>query len=263
MISRIPSTQFHDGIIDPVDGDDLDRFALDGQRLILKTPTSGVYLTNGAVFETENFSNIKITYLTASPNNYFLVEYPDGSTAKYGNQINSQNATSYAITEWKNAVGIPINYYYTLSSNNLLISSIAYGDNNSATQINNVVFEYIPRLRQIEKYVSGTLIVNNKIISKITSSTNGSNFRSYDLIYDITTYSSSINLGYQRLNRITESTTENGTIKKLNPTVFQYANTSETLNFGNIATNLSVGNIGSNNSVSISGDYDGDGKMDL
>ena len=34
-ISRIGATQFHDGVIDPVDFDALDRFALDGQRLIL------------------------------------------------------------------------------------------------------------------------------------------------------------------------------------------------------------------------------------
>ena len=34
-ISRIGATQFHDGVIDPVDFDALDRYALDGQRLIL------------------------------------------------------------------------------------------------------------------------------------------------------------------------------------------------------------------------------------
>ena len=56
-ITRIPSTKFHDGTIDAVDFDNLDRFALDGQRLMLKT---GTYGGNGAEYETENFSNIKI-----------------------------------------------------------------------------------------------------------------------------------------------------------------------------------------------------------
>ena len=34
-ITRIPSTKFHDGTIDAVDFDNLDRFAFDGQRLIV------------------------------------------------------------------------------------------------------------------------------------------------------------------------------------------------------------------------------------
>ncbi len=53
-ISRIPSTTFHDGVIDAIDFDDKDRFALDGQRLIL---TSGVYGADGAEYQTENYSS--------------------------------------------------------------------------------------------------------------------------------------------------------------------------------------------------------------
>ncbi|MEP7094718.1 MAG: SpvB/TcaC N-terminal domain-containing protein, partial [Flavobacterium sp.] len=60
-ITRIPSTKFHDGTIDEVDFDSLDRFALDGQRLVIKSGTNGIYGANGTVYETENFSNIKIT----------------------------------------------------------------------------------------------------------------------------------------------------------------------------------------------------------
>ena len=56
-ITRIPTTKFHDGFIDGVDFDSNDRFALDGQRLILK---SGVYGGNGALYETENYSTLKI-----------------------------------------------------------------------------------------------------------------------------------------------------------------------------------------------------------
>lgn len=45
-ISRIPSTKFHDGAIDSVDFNALNRFALDGQRLLVKNGTSGVYGAN-------------------------------------------------------------------------------------------------------------------------------------------------------------------------------------------------------------------------
>ena len=64
-ISRIPATKFHDGVIDGVDQNSLDRFALDGQRLILKTGTYGYYQ---ATYETENFSNLKITSFNLLPN---------------------------------------------------------------------------------------------------------------------------------------------------------------------------------------------------
>ena len=55
-ITRIPSTLFHDGVVDPVDFDATDRYALDGQRLLLK---SGTYGANNAAYETENYSNTK------------------------------------------------------------------------------------------------------------------------------------------------------------------------------------------------------------
>ena len=40
VITRIPATKFHDNTIDAVDFNSLDRFALDGQRLIVKNGTS-------------------------------------------------------------------------------------------------------------------------------------------------------------------------------------------------------------------------------
>ena len=263
MITRITSTQFHDGIIDPVDGDDLDRFALDGQRLILKTPSSGTYLTNGAVFETENFSNIKVTYIASTPYNYFLVEYPDGSSAKYGNNVNSQNLTTYGITQWQNSIGIPIFYDYINENNFLRINSISYGSLSSQTQINTVNFIYTARLRPEESYVNGNLIVNNKILSKITVNSVSELFREYNFIYDVTTLNGPNNLNYQRLIKITENVLDNGVSKSYNPTIFSYGNTSETINNGNITASLSVGNIDITNAETVAGDFDGDGRMDF
>ncbi|GEM_PF-4873043 len=84
VISRIPSTKFHDNYINAVDFDNLDRFALDGQRLVLK---SGTYGANGAQYETENYSNLKIvsygtsTFGTNYGPLYFIIYYPDGSIA--------------------------------------------------------------------------------------------------------------------------------------------------------------------------------------
>ncbi|MEM9687740.1 MAG: SpvB/TcaC N-terminal domain-containing protein, partial [Bacteroidota bacterium] len=78
-ISRVPSTRFHDGQVDAVDFDEFDRFALDGQRLLLK---SGSYGSHGAIYQTERYSNLKITSYGSSPYPgvygpaYFKVAYP-------------------------------------------------------------------------------------------------------------------------------------------------------------------------------------------
>ncbi|OXA91693.1 SpvB/TcaC N-terminal domain-containing protein [Flavobacterium hercynium] len=65
-ITRIAATKFHDGVIDAVDFNTLDRFALDGQRLIVKNGTD-IYGGNGTVYETEFHSNVKITSYGTNP----------------------------------------------------------------------------------------------------------------------------------------------------------------------------------------------------
>ena len=125
-ITRIPSTKFHDGKIDPVDLDALDRFALDGQRLIVKNGTGKVYGADGTVYETEYFSNLKITSFGVHPSGanygpaYFVVEYPDGSKAYYGNSTDSRSITDWSITYWENPQGARISYDYITSDNSLI-----------------------------------------------------------------------------------------------------------------------------------------------
>ena len=62
IITRIPSTKFHDDTIDGVDFNNLDRFAFDGQRIMVKNGTSGLYGADGTVYETENFSTVKMFF---------------------------------------------------------------------------------------------------------------------------------------------------------------------------------------------------------
>src|SRR5690606_26498523 len=63
----VTSTKFLDNVVDPVGFARLDRFSLDGQRLLLKSRNYG---RDGAEYETENFSNVRVTSTGNSPS-YF------------------------------------------------------------------------------------------------------------------------------------------------------------------------------------------------
>jgi len=261
-ITRIASTVFHDGIIDPVDYDNLDRFALDGQRLILK---SGTYGAAGAVYETENFSTVKITSLGTSAygSNYgpasFKVEYADGSYALYGDKSNSSSRNDWAITYWQNAQGVSIIYEYTSNSNNTTeISKIKYGSTFQNTPINIVSFNNGTRTRQESAYIGGSKLTKSNLLNEIEITANGNAFRKYSLGYNTTS------LQYQRLISVTEKSGANYT-KSYNPTLFSYDTTSDGVLYNNINTTVldDFSNIASTNSVTTTGDFSGDGAMDF
>lgn len=257
-ISKIPATKFHDGIIDGVDFDNLDRFALDGQRLIIK---SGTYGASGAVYETESFSNIKITSYGIHPSGasygpaYFIVEYPDGSKAYYGNSTDSRTTLEYSITYWENPQGVRISYSYLVYSNTLRISSISYGAIGAATPVNQINFSYKTTSRIEEAYVGGQGILQLFILDRINVLGNGTAFRRYSLSHDMNS------LRYSRLVSITEKSGDG--LKTYNPTVFTYNDTSDSLSYANITSDLSIGNINSLNAGTVSGDFAGDEKMEF
>ncbi len=255
-ITRIPSSKFHDGIIDPVDFNVLDRFALDGQRLIVKSGTSGVYGADKTVYETEYFSNIRITSYGVSPFGanygpaYFLVEYPDGSKAFYGNSTDSRSIMEWSILYFENPQGIRINYNYTLLNNTLYIDSIKYGALSGGTHPNEVKFIYEDRAIPENLYVGGLNIIRSKRLKEIKLITNGIGFRNYNFLY----------IEGDRIYKVTETSGDG--IKSYNPTLFDYKITSEELKYIDITTSLNIGNINSLNVGAVSGDFDGDGKMD-
>lgn len=253
-ITRIPATKFHDGVIDPVDFNALDRFALDGQRLIVKS--GGTYGTDKTVYETEYFSNIKITSSGVSPFGakygpaYFLVEYPDGSKAYYGNSTDSRSIMEWSIVYWQSPQGVRINYSYTLENNSLCINTIKYGALYGLIAMNEVKFIYEDRAVPENHYVGGQNIIKSKRLKEIKVTTSGVGYRNYSFSY----------LVVDRINKVTE-TSGDGT-KSYNPTVFDYEMTSEDIKYLDIKTSLDIGNLKSLNVAAVSGDFDSDGKMD-
>ncbi|MFV0248974.1 MAG: RHS repeat-associated core domain-containing protein, partial [Tenacibaculum sp.] len=254
-ISRMPATSYYDGKHDGIDFKD-DRFSIDGQRLILKT---GTYGASGSVYQTENYSNIKVVAYGSSPYgsaygpSYFIVYYPNGTRAWYGNAGNSRSRLEWAIYKWQDPQGNYVEYNY-LSDNGLLsISTIKYGGRASSTaSVNKITFSYSTRGRPEIAYIGNYTFKRTHLLKSIQSSTNEALYRKYELSHNST------GLGYQRLRSVKEY---NGQNKALEPVVFSYDNTSSWIK-DRIESTVYPG-FNYKTSSLIAGDYDGNGKTDI
>lgn len=257
-ISRIPSTAFHDNRIDGINFNSNDRFALDGQRLLLK---SGSYGADGAEYQTENYSNLRIFSRGVSPYGsgygpeYFELFFPDGSKAFYGLTANSRTPSDYAITYSETFLGARINYSYTQNVNALAINQINYGNLGATPGLNQINFIYGTATRAEQGYVGGLPFYRNEVLNKISIVANGAGFRNYVLSYDNMT-----TLNYQRLSAIQEF--DGAETKALEPIYFSYGATGDAITTSTISP-LSMSGIASNNSQVITADFTGNGTMDF
>ncbi len=255
VISRIPATKFHDNRTGSINYDTNDRFALDGQRLILK---SGTYGADGAVYETESFSNIRITSKGTSTYGprYFEVNYPDGSSAFYGFYDDARTPTEYAISYSVNPLGVQIGYGYYNTNNSLAISIIFYGgvNNGLLTPKNNIYFNYKTLQRKEQAWVNGQSVYRNQILADISVVANNVTYRNY-----ILTHNQVSSLNYERLVSITELNGDK--TKSFEPITFNYDNSVSSLALS--TTNVNVSNIERRNSEVVAADFTGDGSMDF
>ncbi|MDO5968192.1 RHS repeat-associated core domain-containing protein [Flavivirga aquimarina] len=257
-ISRLPATKFHDNQIDGVDFNNLDRFALDGQRLVLK---SGTYGADGAEYETETYSNLKITshgtsfYGAASGPEYFLVKYPDGSSAKYGN---SHSRPNYSITYWENPQGVRISYWYVSDNNSRTIGTIRYGGLNGIDDVYEIRFSYRTNAKRWEQsYINNVSFARSKILDKIEVFKNTIRYREYD----INNFSRTSGLKYERMHWIKEYSGDNTAFHS--SIDFDYTSSPSSVNYNGITTGLTLANIEQRNAETLSLDLTGNGKMDF
>lgn len=271
IISRTGYRKDIDGYNAQVSNTIFDNYALDGQRLIYKSGQVGSQ--QGAIFETETYSNVKISAIGSSSNtqsvspNYFLVEYPDGSKAYYGlitdNNSNSRNALDYAITYWENPQGIRINYEYINADNKLYISKIKYGSFGAETSINQVIFIYENKIKTESNYIGGLLVKNKFILKQINVYGIGDvQIRKYDITHEL------LATNEQKVTKITE--VSNTSASNNNATIFEYENNNNQTDYSFYTTNASSP-ISQNNYSSLGetvnfgdfGDFNGDGKIDI
>ncbi len=259
-ITRLPSTKYHDGEIDPVDFDNKDRYALDGQRLMLKT---GTYGAANSEYQTENFSNIKIKAYGTHPSgaaygpSYFIVYHPNGSRAWYGNASSSRGKLEWAIYKLQDPQGNFIQYSYSQSNGLLRINTISYGSRTGTSAPNVISFTYKNRKRIELSFVGGHSFKRTQILDKIEVHSGGSLFRKYQL-----THSSTLRGRYERLWKVQET---NGANKSFTPIVFNYGRDSSDDLLTPVYSSPAVISPGARSDLHgvVAGDYDADGKMDF
>lgn len=254
-ISRIPATKYYDNKQDGIDFKD-DRFSIDGQRLILK---SGTYGASGSVYQTENYSSVKVLAYGSSPYgstygpSYFIVYYPNGTRAWYGNSGNSRSRLEWAIFRWQDPQGNYIDYNYQSDNGLLSIKTIKYGGRIGGTSpTNQINFTYTTRSRPENVFVGEYNFKRTNLLRRIQITASGSQYRKYDLTHSTTS------LGYQRLTSVKEYNAKN---KALRPITFGYETTSASIPTRK-ETRVYPG-FDYKTSDLIAGDYDGDGNTDV
>ncbi|WP_298304229.1 RHS repeat-associated core domain-containing protein [Flavobacterium sp.] len=251
-ISRVATRMDVEGFRDGVDFDQDDRLALDGQYLLSK---SGNYWASGSTYQTEVQSNIKIELQGSGSSMYFIVTAPDGSRSWYGN-YNGQVASdlsAFYISRYEDTDGNFITYHYLSSFNSLTIEEIRFSANinSNPTPLNKILFKYEDAARTESFYIKEIEVKRSKILDYIEVFTDNLRFKKYELNHIVDEN------GYQRVTNIQEFNNLN---EPANPIVFEYNRTEHT------SVDRWMGYQGSFSSSfnhTISGDFDGDGRLDF
>lgn len=254
-ISRIGTRRDLDGFIDGVDFDDNDKLALDGQRLLIKT---GTYWADNAIYQTETQSNSIIQQFGTGTNIYFVVTAADGSRSWYGNYggVNAVDNTAFYITRFEDTNGNYITYdYYRPYNKSLCILKIDFSANSisNITPQNYIYFNYKLAKRWENAFIKGVKQERMELLDNIDVFTNGNPFRKYQLTHVFDTQ-----LGYEKVSKIQES---NGAGELANPVEFTYQSTVSTN--VNSETTKSYNNNINFQDIKLSGDFDGDGRLDF
>ncbi|MDR1792613.1 MAG: hypothetical protein LBR36_04125 [Bacteroidales bacterium] len=121
-ITRSGQNKYHDNNITAIQfNDNLDRFSLDGNRLI-KTSNNGAYGSANSEYMTEIQTFTKTTIkLTADNKKYFEVEHDNGTIAEYGktatSRLFSNNSAVWMLNKITDVYGNYMTYIYETDNN--------------------------------------------------------------------------------------------------------------------------------------------------
>jgi RHS repeat-associated protein len=233
QITRCARTYSQDGVAEPPTRTTLDRFCLDGQRLVVVNGV--VYQAPNAEYRTEIESFARIRAVNGPSVNgpaYFIVERADGRIYEYGATADSSieglatppagGARTWALNRIRDRSGNVIDYRYTeeTGSTAFRIASIRYNSNpsNGVEASHEVTFTYKERPnREIDSgFVAGMPVRQVVRLDRIDVRFNGEVLRSYHLAYEAALSAS----GRSRLARVRECGPDSSDC--LGPTNFEW-----------------------------------------
>ena len=261
VIERCPQTIAQDGFARTVNLNMDDRFCMDGARLMV---ISGGYGASDAMYRTEVDKFIKVTSHGSGANGpqYFIAQTKNGMTMEFGNsatsaiQAQGKSVGTYrlwALSKVKDKKGNSLSVTYTqvTDQGHYRPDRIDYTVNTGLDATRSVRFTYESRTDVWPVYVGGSLTKILERITHVTTYVGETPVRDYVLQYEYGTATKR-----SRLKSVTECA---GT-SCMPSHVFDWQEggdgsyTSVPYNYPNV--NFTPGYVWT-------GDYDGDGKMDL
>lgn len=264
VITRASQTIAQDGEIKSISFTSDDRFALDGERLILVDSTNA-YGGNGVEYRTEqNAFHKVVSYGAGNTPTHFKVFTNSGLIMEYGSTDNtrvsvggSQSPIAFwmldKVTDTKGNY-YTISYYRNHSHGEYYPLEIKYtgNSNNNKQPYAKVVFEYENRLDTTIQFHNDKKIVSNaRRLKSIKNYYNATLVRSYSFTYQYTSgnFSQLISVKECGINSICHE-----------PTTFTYSN-ADTPSFALTSFNVLPANIPSDELLSI--DINADGVQDI
>jgi len=258
-VTRTGQTIYHDGDVKEACFQLSDRYALDGNRLILLNGDYNLPLTNMTfATEIETFSRITAPQGLLYPSSHFIVETKNGDSLEYGVTADSkfelegnfQNKFfSWRLNKVTDANKNYIKYIYHQEAGESYIKEIQYtGNSSTGLQPYNSICFYYESVPEQFGYVGGYKYKNKRVLYSIKVKCEGNIVRDYRFSYRDDEYSL-----VPRLNEIREIDA-NG--KEFNSTIvqwgeYQHGYSIKQLQDTTWETNVYVG------------DFNGDGRSDI
>ena len=264
-ISRIPATVAQDGFIDGVDFDSNDKFALNGERLVV---ISGEYGNDLSSYRTEqnNFSKVVAYGDTGFGPQYFKVWTKDGLIMEFGREDDSRvgvaNASNKVLIWLLNKITdtngnyININYHNEVANGEFRPTSVEYTGNEILERepYNRVEFYYKERPDVTTRYMAGQQSTFTQRLKNIVIYDHDILFRRYELEY-------LDGVGVSKLHEVTEFGSDNSS--SFRPVIANWiTNEVGAYDFNKPGTGFWQGHPGgiANN---VLGDFNGDGLTDM
>jgi len=260
-ITRVANNIYHDKKVTGVKLTNEDKFALDGNRLILK---SGVYggVNSQYYTEIEKYSEVKATGVIGSSPEYFTITDPDGKIYEYGKSplsratvIGSTEPYMWLLEKVTDLNGSYVTYSYSVNNfEDPRLISIAY-NHHTGLMHTKVSFEYEVRSDKNIVYLAGGAINQSFRLKSIIIGINIPDFnnfiklRTYEFNYASDVYTHLINVKEKGM----------GQQEEFKPTEFTYGGANMPTAVLNPHSVLPTGQ----NLRLATGDYNGDGKTDV